>query len=401
VSDERNELPLPEVLRQLAARIRTGRRAITVTAIAAALASTAVMLVVPESYRARATLLPPRGESSLGLAAAVLSQAGLDQLPVFGGQGAGSSDIFIEILRSRTVADRIIESIGLLKAYHLENRPRELAMESARMALRKRVISRSAFTGVITVDAEHRTGLFPRFRPAERERARKMAADIANSFCSELDATNREQASARARASREYYERQLVTTRVSRQEAIHKLAEFRRSTGAVPIEAEMQLSLQAAGEMKSQLLAKKIELGLVLHTDTQMSPRARTLRGQIDEIERQLRGIETGLWMNADTGSGTADSGNDGALVAYEYGRLLREAKTQEALEDILTQQFYDAQMQENRDLPTVEVLDRAIPPARKQAPVRSRVVLGATLLAAVAAAGVVMVRPEAGPPRT
>lgn len=389
------ELSTTEMLSRLRARLWAGRRLIGTTGLVAGIAATLVMLVVPESYRARTTLLPPRAEGSLGLAAAVLAQSGLENLPGLGGQGSESTDIWIEILRSRTVADRIIDSLGLVHEYGQDRKTREIAMEVARQTLRKRVMARSSFSGVITIDAENRTGLFPRFRPADREHARRLAAALANAFGAELDRANREQAVSRARATRVYYAKELASAREERQKAVKELAQFRRRTGVVPIEAEMQLSLQVAGELKSQLLARRIELGLVRSTDAETSPRVRTLREQITEIERQLHGIDSGIWMEGDSQGDASNPSEDRGLQAYEYGRLIREAKTQEALEDILTQQFYEARMQEGRDLPTVEVLDVAIPPARKHAPVRSRIVLIAGCLGAALGACAVLLGKE------
>jgi uncharacterized protein involved in exopolysaccharide biosynthesis len=67
--------------------------------------------------------------------------------------------------------------------------------------------------------------------------------------------------------------------------------------------------------------------------------------------------------------------------VAIRYAVLLREVKTQDALLDILTQQYYEAKLQESKDVSTVSVLDRAIPPIYKMAPKRTLTVLAATML--------------------
>jgi tyrosine-protein kinase Etk/Wzc len=68
--------------------------------------------------------------------------------------------------------------------------------------------------------------------------------------------------------------------------------------------------------------------------------------------------------------------------------RLLREVRIQEQLHALLTAQFEEARLAEVRDVVTVEVLDRAVPPDKRVRPRRSVLVAGAFVLSlAVAAA--------------
>ncbi len=70
----------------------------------------------------------------------------------------------------------------------------------------------------------------------------------------------------------------------------------------------------------------------------------------------------------------------------YRYADLYRQAKIQETVYEFLTQQYEVARLQEVKELPTVRVMDRAVPPERKSGPSRILVVglsvLGALLLA-------------------
>jgi uncharacterized protein involved in exopolysaccharide biosynthesis len=55
--------------------------------------------------------------------------------------------------------------------------------------------------------------------------------------------------------------------------------------------------------------------------------------------------------------------------VGVEFARLMRELKVQETVFTLLTQQFEQAKIAEARDMPTVQVLDRAVPAERKSKP--------------------------------
>ena len=62
--------------------------------------------------------------------------------------------------------------------------------------------------------------------------------------------------------------------------------------------------------------------------------------------------------------------------VGLELARLTREAAIQEAVFELLTQQYEQAKIVEVRDTPTVQVLDRAVPPERKSYPPRRKIVV-------------------------
>ncbi len=62
--------------------------------------------------------------------------------------------------------------------------------------------------------------------------------------------------------------------------------------------------------------------------------------------------------------------------VSLEYARLLRNVKVQEAVYELLTQQYEQAKIMEVKDTPTVEILDKASPPEKKSYPKRSGIVL-------------------------
>ena len=68
--------------------------------------------------------------------------------------------------------------------------------------------------------------------------------------------------------------------------------------------------------------------------------------------------------------------------LGLQYARLFRDAKIQETLYGLLTQQYELARIQEAKDSPTVQVLDVAKAPEKKTRPKRSLIVLLSTTTA-------------------
>jgi tyrosine-protein kinase Etk/Wzc len=371
-------------------RVWARRGTILLFAAGALVASAIFMLVVPEKYRSQCVLLPPPQDSSTGLAAAMLAQSGIDQL-IGMGSGSASSELYVEILGSRSVADGVIDSLRLIDDFGMAGQPRERSMERLRAILQQRVSFRASASGVVTITADDQTGYFPRFRPAAREKARVRSALIANAFCNELDRVNVAHSISRAKASRLYLESQIALAQADRDRAAKALLEFQTSHGAISMEDQTRMVIETAGDLKSQILSKQVELGLGLRTESEASPRARGLKAEIEEMDHQYQGIEKGMWESVGGArASAADGPGNGRLdhpmsdlpdLAFRYASLLRELKTQEALADILTQQYYEAKLQEARDITTLHVLDRATPPAHKQAPKRTRMVALATIM--------------------
>ncbi len=109
------------------------RRMLSRVAAYAVVVSTAVAFLIPARYESTARLMPPdnQSSSSLAMAAAAMSRAA-------GGLGGvagdllglkSTSDVFVGILTSRTVQDKLIQQFDLKKLY------RDRRMEDARRDL--------------------------------------------------------------------------------------------------------------------------------------------------------------------------------------------------------------------------------------------------------------------------
>jgi hypothetical protein len=69
-------------------------------------------------------------------------------------------------------------------------------------------------------------------------------------------------------------------------------------------------------------------------------------------------------------------------LLGATYFDLYRESKIQEALYQLLIQEYELAKVQEAKEIPTVNVLDVAVVPTKKSFPPRTKIVVSGTLLA-------------------
>jgi len=147
-------------------------------------------------------------------------------------------------------------------------------------------------------------------------------------------------------------------------------------------------AIEAAARLKGEIMAAEVQLQVLRNFATEANPEMVALRRRIDEMNRHLVQMQYGDATARPSGG----SGRDFIVpfakvpeVGLELARLTRDVKIQETLVTLLTQQVEQARLVEAKDVPVVQVLDRAVPAER---PVRPRIAVNV----AVAGAGGLLV---------
>jgi uncharacterized protein involved in exopolysaccharide biosynthesis len=113
---------------------------------------------------------------------------------------------------------------------------------------------------------------------------------------------------------------------------------------------------------------------------TERQNEAIMLKTRIAELQSQLVRIEKG-------NPGKGDSNfylpfNELPALGMRLGRLMREAKIQENVFELLTGQYELAKIEEAKDVNTIQVLDPAVPSDKKSSPKRRLIVMITTFMA-------------------
>jgi tyrosine-protein kinase Etk/Wzc len=313
-------------------------------------------LFLPNWYTASTTLLPPRREG-LGLGMSLTSSltGGLSEfgtsmsLPLM----VSPSDVIAAILKSRSVALAVVEKENLMKIYDTKTE------ENALRELYSHTEVKVTPEGLISLSFE--------------DKDRVKAASVANCFVEELDRVNRETNTSQAKNARVFIEERLVQTKKDLTEAEENLKKFQEENKAISLDEQMKASIEGAADLKAQMVAAEIELNVLRKTMSPSHPQILGLKSRINELKRQLD-----IWTLGDQKEET--NGKKGLDVPFvevpalsmELARLVREVKIQSAVFELLTNQYEQYKIQETRDTPTIQVLDKAFPPERKSKPRRA-----------------------------
>lgn len=343
------------------------RRMIIRNSVAAALLIAIISFILPSTYTATTTLLPPdegRQQGIMGL----LSESPISFLNLPGIK-ANSSEIFVEILKSRSVAEGVLK-----RKYKYKDKEQSLyeifdlgSNEKALKQLHKRAKIFANEQGIIEISVELN-------HP-------ELAAQVANAFVEELDRVNQEKSVSKAKNSRLYIEEQLRKTEASLKKASEALAEFQSKHKAVALEEQTKVTIEKAGEIKGTIMAKEVQLEVSLQTMKPDNPRVIRLQKELDELKKQYNHLQFGNSIPFEDQKDYFIPFVDMPEVGRKLAKLVREVKVQETVWELLNQQYYSAKIQEARDTPTVQILDEAIPPEKRTSPKRKLLVLVGSFL--------------------
>jgi uncharacterized protein involved in exopolysaccharide biosynthesis len=321
------------------------------------LISAGIAFILPKSYEAKAKLMPPDPSSSGGAAfLAALSGQGAGMLGSIAGEllGANSNgQVFVEILVSRTVADRLIEQFQLGREYGTTK------IEYTREQLEHHTkITQDRKSGVITITVA--------------DRHPEQAAAIAQAYVAELDRLVSQLSTSSARRERIFLEERLKTVKADLDNAAVQFSEFASKNTAIDIPAQGKAMVEAAAVLQGQLIAAEAEASGLEKVYTVNNVRVKALQARIAELREQLQKMGGGDLRGDGRGeSSLYPSIRKLPLLGVTYADLFRRTKIEETVYELLTRQYELAKVQEAKEIPSVKVLDVPVVPTVKSSPHR------------------------------
>lgn len=327
------------------------------TCVSAVLLFLILLLVYPITYSSAVKVLPPE-EGRMGALGGLFAAADLTGMMNLPGSGS-NSQLYAEILKSRTAAEYVVGKCGL-KEYFKTDDP-ELAASKLQNIINVEVSKE----GIISLSADMSTGLFARFSP-ERKYVRWLSARVANTYAEALDHINRLKLNSKARRSREYVGRQLDETKVKLDSVENTLRQYQEKNKTISLPEQLTASIETASKIKSEIIFTEIQIGtLSKNLNNQNDLSLEGLKTKLEQLKKQYAMIQGGDKLNDDY---LPDFSNV-PKTSLELARLMRDVKIQNEVYLLLQKNYYAESIQENKDVPTVEILDTAIEPLREQSP--------------------------------
>jgi tyrosine-protein kinase Etk/Wzc len=328
---------------------------VKITAISGVLIFLILFFVFPESYESTVTVLPPEKDSQIGGLSGLLGGNADISSVITGGISNANSQLYIEILKSRSAGEYVVKKNNLMSYYDTDN------LIKAVNYLQKDLNIELTKEGIIKLNVSVSTSLFP-FFTKEKEKIKQLSAFISNSYIAALDSINRNKLTSKAKKARQYIEEQIYITKSVLDSVEEKLMYFQKSNKTISLPEQVKSAIDAGAKLRGEIASTEIDMGMASPNLREDNKTLIALKNKLEQLKEQYSKLEIG---NGDY----LVSFKEVPMLGRELASLLREVKIQNEVYLILQQQYYKEKIQENKDLPTLEVLDKAIIPLRATGP--------------------------------
>jgi capsule polysaccharide export protein KpsE/RkpR len=346
------------------------RLLLRVTAIALLVSVILAFFVIPKRYTSITSIMPPDSGGGAGsmLMSALAGKGGLGAL---GGLAASllhehnSTALYISLLESGTIADHLINRFDLRNVYH-----KRYYVDAAKHLAHETKITDDKKSGVITIKVED----------TDPVRAR----DLAQAYLDELNKLVNLTSTSSARQERIFVEHRLQSVQSDLENAQIQLSDFSSKNTTIDITAQTRAMVDVGARLEGEIVAEQSGLESMRQVYTDDNIRVREAEARIGVLQRELNKLAGSSTPEPASASSTQMAGElypplrQLPRLAVQYADLYRRVKVQEAVFELLTQQYEMSRLEEAKDVPVVRVIDPPGIPEKKSYP--HRVILSGVL---------------------
>lgn len=332
------------------------RKFILTSGVIAAVIAAIVSILLPKWYTASTSVFPPEPKSSISPYAQILQSL---QTPILGPTaiGARPGTIYIDILKSRKVGERLIEKYGFMKIYGAG------LMTDAIEVLQKHTSYSLLENGLLIISFE--------------DRDPQRASEVTNDYVKLLDEFNRELNISRASKTKDFIAGQLERHETEMRAAEEALQKYQQENEAIELTQQTRAIIDIVAGLTGEAVKLEVELEILRNYTSKESEEYIRKKKNYDELVAQLNKFKVDSTRSDDdvirSYFPTLDKVPE---ISLNYARLLRNVKVGEKVFELLVKEYEQARIEEARDTPTVQILDDATPPELKSRPKRKQIVI-------------------------
>jgi capsule polysaccharide export protein KpsE/RkpR len=371
------------------------RRALLRVVAIALLVNVVIVFLIPKRYESTARIMPPETSGASTALFAALAGRGMGELSGLSSLAGSllgartSSALFVDLLRSGTISGDLIDRFHLQSVYRKRYR-----VDTAKYLARHTTIVDDKKSGVISITVED----------SDPQRAR----DLAQGYLDELNQLVNKTNTSSAHQERIFIERRLAGVQADLERAQQDMSEFSSTHTTIDIKEQTRATVDAAAKLQAQVIVEQSELDSLQQIYGDGNVRVRAGRARMSELQRELNkmsGTSAPLQSDGKSVSTSTSTGSQAdelypslrqiPRLAVPYANIYRRVRVQEAVYEMLTQQFEVARIQEAKEIPVVRVIDSPGVPEKKSFPPRTIFIIMLTLFVAVAASAQILIRSQ------
>lgn len=307
-----------------------------------------ISLLFSNWYKATAVILPPSSSSAFSMGnIGMLGDMGIGNL-------LGSNDDhnkILSILKSRSILEAVAKKYNFIERYDVKNINEAI----------------EGLSGNLNVNLEEEMQISVSFWDKDQE----MVAEITNYFIYCLDSLNRELNTTKGKNNRVFIESRISDVLDSLKFLERQITRYMEEEGILSLSDQVRVGVESAASFKAEIMRKEIELAVTQNTFDDNSPVVKQLKNELKSLKIKYK--EFFYDVPSDK---LMPNFNKIPKVSIKFARLERQIEYYVKLIQFLGPQYETARIEEAKNIPTIQRLDEATRPEKKDKPRRSRWVM-------------------------
>ena len=331
------------------------KRFIFFTVLIVSIAAVVYVLVVPQYWVSTATILPVQDQKdqlSLGSS----SLLGIGSSLLGGSLQANGLDLLI-IMNSRTFSEDVIEKFNLVEYMEIEHEDSLVVKEKVLKGFTEKIrnIGINEENGLIHISIETKD--------------KYLSTDIANYYWLKLDEYNKSVKMTKGKQQREFIEKRLIDVKEAIDISSNTLNEFQKKYKTIDLEEQAKSVISLYSDLVSEKITNEIELEFSKQFFSEanlkienLEVKNKILNKKIEELEKKSGNLKPQYILSID----------DISDISLQYSQIMLNLRIQKEIYNYLYPQFEAAKIDELKDLPTLEIIDKAVPAGKRSKPKRA-----------------------------
>ncbi len=321
--------------------------------------ATIYAFLLPKEYKATSVVMIAP-DNSMGLSGLTGLLSGKSSSMNLGSKLLGvsntSEDVLLGILNSRTALLNTIEKFDLFKYYEIDDRN----MDKVLKAFSNDLSFGPNEYGMIEISVINKDP--------------KRSADIANYFVEILDSLNIEINIEQAKNNRSFIEKRYLKNLSDLKAGEDSLYKIQKKYGVFAIPEQLEVAIKAAGEYELEFTKKELESYFTKQMYGENSPQYKAVKIQEDLLKSKIVELKKADKLTSE--SNVLFPFKEIPNIALQYLRNYREVEIQSKILEVILPLYEQAKVEEQKSIPTIMPLDKAVPPQLKYRPQKVFIIL-------------------------
>jgi len=327
---------------------------IIVTAIA-----TLIAFLIPQTFRAKAVIMAaPDNSMGFGGLTGLLSgktSATSISSKLFG-VASTSNDMLFGLLNSRTMLTDVIKKFDLMKYYEVTDSNMDKTIKD--------------FSGDISFDPDE-NGMI---EISVINKSPQASSEIANYFVRLLDSLNIQMNIEQAKNDREFIEQRYNKNVSDLKSAEDSLYVFEKKYGVIAVPQQVEAAVKASAELESMLAQKELMVELMKNNFGISSPQYKDALDQVKFLKQKVEDLKNS--KDITKSSNVFLPFKEVPKLSLDYYRYFREIEIQTKIMEVILPMYEQAKVDEQKSMPTILIIDKAVPPQLKYGPKKGFIIL-------------------------